>query len=205
VRGVTLVAGANTLLMRLPDGSLADAGAQFHFPFESLAGPLGRIGPSEPVTAVDWHEHGIEQETADDVAGAVRSYARALLVGGPDPQIAFDLAYALAAAGDVERAIERYRQVVELDPLRQDAWVNLGDLLRTDGQTGPAIEAFRHALDLDPDDAAAHYDLADALHQLGEGSRASLHWNAFLRLADGPAEHVAYAKWCVSLIPRPVA
>jgi tetratricopeptide (TPR) repeat protein len=204
MQSVTLVAGAGMLLMRLPDGSLADAGAQFHFPFESVAGPLGRIGRADPTTAIEWHEHGIAQEIAGDPDAAIASYARALLVGGPDAQITFDLAYALAASGDLDRAIERYRQVVELDPLRADAWVNLGDLLLSDDQTEPAIHAFRHALALDPDDAAAHYNLADALDAAGDPRRAALHFSAFLRLADDPPQHVAYARHRVAQSRRTI-
>jgi tetratricopeptide (TPR) repeat protein len=173
---------------------LADPSGQFRLDFDPRAAPLGRIGPAEPATAQAWHERGVEQDLNGDPTTAVRSYARALLLAGPDVQVAFDLAHALAQGGERDRAIERYRQVVELDPLRQDAWVNLGDLLLSVGRSDDAVAAFRRALDLDPDDAAAHYDLADAFDLAGHPERAAPHWDAFLRLADGPAEQVAFAR-----------
>jgi tetratricopeptide (TPR) repeat protein len=194
MRKLTLVDRRGPLLVRLAGGRLADAAGQFRFDFDPAESPIGRLNPSTPKTAGEWHERGIEQETRELLDDAVFSYTQALLLGGPETQITFDLAYTLARAGRVGSAIERYRQVVELDPQRQDAWVNLGDLLLEDGQSEPAIDAFRRALDLDPADPAAHYNLADALDLAGEFVNARLHWEAFVRLANEPGEHLSYAQ-----------
>ena len=203
-RAVTLVdGGRGSLLVRLGNGALADPSGQFRFDFRPDAapgGPLGRLGPPVPATAADWHDHGVDRELAGDLPGAIDAYARALLLAGPDAQVAFDLAHALAANGEVDRAAERYRQVVELDPLRQDAWVNLGDLLLAGGRTDGAIDAFRRALDLDPEDPAGHYNLADTFDRSGRPERAAPHWDAFLRLTDGPPEQVAYARSRVAML-----
>ena len=192
---VTLVdAGPDApLLLRLDDGTLADPSGQFRLAFTTDDGrrrTLGRIGPA---TADDWHARGVDLELAGDRPAAADAYGRALLLAGPHPQWAFDLAHVLADLGEHAAAVERYRQVVELDPRRADAWLNLGDLLVTAGRHDEAVAAFRHALDLDPDDPAAHYDLADAFDRAGQPARAAPHYDAFLRLADGPPEHLAYA------------
>ncbi len=191
---VTLVDAGRTLLVRLANGDLADPSGQFRLDFDPHAAVLGRIGPALPTTAGGWHERGIAQELAGHLEAAVDSYGRALLLAGPDAQVAFDLAHALAELQQTERAIERYRQVVELDPLRQDAWVNLGDALLTAGRTAEAIDALRHALDLDPEDPAAHYDLAETFDQIGQPARSVPHWDAFLRLAEGPREQITHAR-----------
>lgn len=155
---------------------------------------LGRIGPPTPISAADWHERGIEQELAGDLDSAVRSYTRALAVGGPDAQTAFDLAFALSQAGDTARAIARYREVVQLDPLRADAWINLGDLLADADDTDAAIECFRHAIELQPGDAVAYYNLATVLDDAGEVDRATLYWAMFVELAPDLPQHLAYAR-----------
>jgi tetratricopeptide (TPR) repeat protein len=190
---VTLIDGGGTLLVRLANGDLADPTGQFRLDFNPHAAIVGRIGPALPTTAHGWHERGVEQELAGRLEAAVDSYARSLLLGGPDVQVTFDLAHALAGQGQADRAIERYRQVVELDPLRQDAWVNLGDLLLSAGRADEAIDALRRALDLDPDDPEAHYNLAEAFDLAGHPGRAAPHWEAFLQLGGGPAQQRAYA------------
>jgi tetratricopeptide (TPR) repeat protein len=145
------------------------------------------------MTPRDWHELGVDQELNDRLDDAVFCYGRALLHGGPDVQIAFDLASVLAELGHTDRAIERYRQVVELDPLRQDAWVNLGDLLATDGQSELAVEALQCAVELDPNDPAARYNLADVLDGIGEFENARPQWEMFLRLSPMPGPRRRYA------------
>jgi tetratricopeptide (TPR) repeat protein len=190
---VTLVDGGRSLLVRLANGDLADPSGQFRLDFDPHA-VVGRIGSPLPTTPRGWHERGVEQELAGRLDAAADSYARALLLGGPDVQVTFDLAHALAGDGQGDRAIERYRQVVELDPLRQDAWVNLGDLLLSAGRTAEAIGPLRRALDLDPDDPDAHYNLAEAFDLAGQPARAAPHWEAFLHLGGGPAQQRAYAR-----------
>jgi tetratricopeptide (TPR) repeat protein len=198
-RPVTLINRGRSLLLRLANGNLTDIESQLHFDFDSFCDhqPLGRIGPDATITAESWHERGIDQELRGQLEQAIASYTEALLASGPDPQIVFDLAYALAEAGHLDRAIERYRQVIELDRYRQDAWVNLGDLLMTDGHADSAIDAFRRAIDLDPEDAAARYNLADAYEATDQVQRATPQWEIFLRLSDPLTEHARYARSCL--------
>ena len=161
---------------------------------EALA-PIGRIGlPTVATTPRDWHERGIASEQAGDLHRASECYAEALLRGGPDAAICFDLASVLSALGHPWRAIERYRQVIELNPTRADAWNNLGDLLIEVGQLPAAISSFRRAVELAPDDAAAHYNLADALEQHGELAAARPHWAAYLHSSPPLDDRTRYAR-----------
>ncbi|MDB5327277.1 MAG: regulatory protein MerR [Phycisphaerales bacterium] len=154
---------------------------------------LGRIGPAAPTSASDWHERGVECELEGDFPAAVRFYTRALIVGGPDAQTLFDLAYALTETGDAQRAAVRYREAVQLDPTRPDAWVNLGVLLADEQQLDSAIECFEYAIELDAADPAANYNLADLLDQYGNRADAERAWRAFLALAAELPRHSAYA------------
>lgn len=192
-------AGAGPLLVRLEQGDLAAADGQYHFDFSGRADPdppppLRLIRPDdEPRTAADWHDLGIEQESAGLLADAAESYRRALLAGGPDARTCFDLAHVLGELGEAERAAERYAQATEIDPDYGDAWNNLGVVLGRLGRRDEAVPAFRRALALDPLDARAHYNLADTLDELGRPAEAAEHWRAYLK-QDTASRWAAYAR-----------
>ena len=175
------------LLVRLEDGELAEADGQLRIDFErppqpapEATRPAMRLhaGPS---TAAQWYEQAVAQEAAGYLADAVESYRQALLLGGPDADVCFDLAHALAAMGRRERAAERYAQVVELRPKFSDAWNNLGAVLAELGHHDQACEAFRRALETDPQDSRALYNLADTLDEMGFAAEAATHWQAYLK------------------------
>lgn len=213
----------NTLLVRLEDGELMAADGQLHLEFEisnlksahryehsethgdpstglghDEHAPL-RIGPETLPTAPtprspgQWWEIGVEQHASGLFAEAIESYRQALLLGGPEAQVCFDLAKALADLGHRERAAERYTQVVELDPKRGDAWNNLGVVLTDIGDEGRACDCFRHALDLDAGDIRARYNLADLLDDLGRDKEANPHWQELAR-RDPHGQLGAYAR-----------
>jgi tetratricopeptide (TPR) repeat protein len=175
------------LLLRLDDGDLAETDGQLRIDFEQQQ-PKAFTGPpptmrlhAGPSSAAKWYEQAIEQEAAGYDAEAVESYRQALLLGGPDPDVCFDLAHCLAAMGKWDRAAERYSQVVELRPKHSDAWNNLGTMLVELGQLDEACQSFRRALDVDPQDSRAHYNLADTLDEMGFIAQAAPHWRACLR------------------------
>ena len=68
-------------------------------------------------------------------------------------------------AGRWNEAISTYRQVIELDPTHQSAYVNLGDAYYQNSQLDLAVEAYLKAVELDPDDADAAYNLGAAYLQ----------------------------------------
>jgi tetratricopeptide (TPR) repeat protein len=193
-------------MVRLEDGELAEADGQLHLDFEQQrAGPASEAGAmaasgaapmrlhAGPATAAQWYEQAIEQQAAGYLADAVESYRQALMIGGPDADVCFDLAHALAAMGKRERAAERYAQALELRPRFLNAWNNLGMVLAELGQHDEACAAFRRALEIDPSDLRAHYNLADTLDEMGFGAQAAPHWRAYLR-QDRTSQWADYAR-----------
>ena len=187
-------------LVRLEDGELAEPDGQLRIDFEhpTAPPPAGKepvrmrlhAGPS---TAAQWYEQAVGQEASGHLADAVESYRQALLLGGPDADVCFDLAHALAAMGHRERAAERYAQALELRPKFPDAWNNLGTVLAELGQRDEACDAFRRALELDPSDLRAMFNLADTLDEMGFLREAAAHWEAFLK-RDRTSEWARYAR-----------
>jgi tetratricopeptide (TPR) repeat protein len=169
------------LLVRLEQGELVQPDGQFHFDFTHAPEPLPmRLVPG-PRTAAEWHELGVEQEQGGFLNEAVESYREALLVGGPDPQICFDLAHAFAGLGEKHLAMERYLQAIEMDPRFGDAWNNLGLLRAEMGRYDEACAAFQRAIDADPNHYMARYNLADTLDELGRTREAAVHWREYLK------------------------
>jgi tetratricopeptide (TPR) repeat protein len=179
---LAVIEGKRQLLIRLEQGELLEPDGQLHFEFPSddEAGSL-KIMPG-PRTAADWAEQGIEQEQQGYVAEAAESYRKALLLGGPDARICFNLANVLNGQGKKAQAIERYFQAVEIDPTFGDAWNNLGLALADTGRKDDACAAFRKALAADRDDAGAHFNLADLLEELRRYDDAAEHWRQYARL-----------------------
>jgi tetratricopeptide (TPR) repeat protein len=185
---LSLIEGGR-LLVRFGEGELAQVDGQLHFDFEHPSAPApgeDNAGPSRmrlhagPSTAGQWYAQAVEQEAAGYFAEAVESYCQALLLGGPDADVCYDLAHALAALGRREQAVERYAQAVEMRPDFGDAWNNMGTVLAEMGRGDEACVAFRRALDADPANFRAHYNLADTLDEMRLRKDAAPHWRAYL-------------------------
>jgi tetratricopeptide (TPR) repeat protein len=179
---------AGKLLVRLEEGDVAELDGQLQLDYDAEEGPEPvqlRLVPG-PRSAEDFHEQGVDQERHGLLEEAEDSYRRALRAGGPDAAACFDLAHVLQSQGKQLQALERYLQVVELDPRHVDGWNNLGVVLADLERHEMAVEAFREALKVDPQSSRAHYNLADALETLGQRARALEHWRAYLKLAPGP-------------------
>jgi tetratricopeptide (TPR) repeat protein len=166
------------LLVRLDDG-LADTSGQRHFEFDEVLDPLEVSVPQPRATAEQLFEQGRRHEECGRLNEAVEAYRQALLLGGPNPTICFNLANVLNAMGKKQQAVERYYQAVELDRADVDAWNNLGVVLADLGQTCEAIAAMEQVLAIDRDNANAHYNLADLLDETGDEAQAAAHWRAY--------------------------
>ncbi len=70
-------------------------------------------------------------------------------------------------AGELDEAIERYRQAIELDPELPIAWNGLSMALSRKGELAEAIGAARRLVELKPDDALSHTNLSRLLQQQG--------------------------------------
>jgi tetratricopeptide (TPR) repeat protein len=162
------------IMVRLEEGLVEPSGQMFLDFGDSQA-----IVQVQSTSAEQWFEIGCQHEEEGFLAEAVDAYRHALLVGGPDAEVCFNLANVLCALGQHEEASERYRQVVEIDCHHAEAWNNLGVVLTDLKRMDDAIEALRRAIDLNYIDA--HYNLADLLETTGKKSQAHEHWHAYLR------------------------
>ena len=84
-------------------------------------------------------------------ADAARCHQAALALRPGEPQVRYQLAIALACAGNHDEAEVELRKVLQLRPDGRRAHHNLGVVLLRRGELEPAAEAFRAALALAPD------------------------------------------------------
>lgn len=193
---LTILEHNGPLLVRLESGNLAEVSGQMQMDFDDQPQPEPvqmRLAPAL-TTVVQWHDQAVQQERAGLLAEAEQSYRQALLQGGPNSRCAFDLASVLAKQGKAQQAIERYLQVIELDPRHPDAWNNLGILFADTGDVAAACDAFRHAMEIAPDDSKVHFNLADALDTMGYVEEARALWQKYLRYDPCGSPWAEYAR-----------
>jgi tetratricopeptide (TPR) repeat protein len=109
----------------------------------------------------------------------------------------FALAYAEAARGRLESAIDGYRRAVALRPEHYEAWYNLGTVYVELGRPVQAVEAFRIALARCSDDHEVWNNLGNALVELGRTPEGIRCYEKALDLA--PAYHPAWNNLGVAL------
>src|SRR5688572_1274519 len=99
----SVVCDEGQILARLGGGELMRTDGQFQMDYATEAAPLAIENPR---SASDWYDRGIAQESDDDLPAAIGCYREALIAGGPNPEICFALAHALAAIGEHAQAAE---------------------------------------------------------------------------------------------------
>lgn len=98
-----------------------------------------------------------------DVSGAVVDY-RASLTHAPDnPDTHFNLAGALAVAGQTEEAVGHLESACEQDPAHARALANLGNLYRLLGRLKESREVLARAISVSPEDAKVQHSLGATL------------------------------------------
>lgn len=90
------------------------------------------------------------------------------------------MAASTRSAGDPAAAVQLYRQAVEIEPERPEAYVLLGDTLVELGAHDEAARVFEAALGRDKDSLAAHKGYARALVALNRPETAIGHYQAVL-------------------------
>ncbi|HXG67773.1 MAG TPA: tetratricopeptide repeat protein [Blastocatellia bacterium] len=75
-------------------------------------------------------------------------------------------------SGEYEKAIEAYRQALQLNPDSTDAWYHLGMAYSSLGRYKEAVEAYSRAIRRKPDYAAAHFNLGHAYSNLKQYDNA---------------------------------
>ncbi|NNF59410.1 MAG: tetratricopeptide repeat protein [Rhodothermaceae bacterium] len=117
-----------------------------------------------------------------DARAAIEPLQRAVALAPAFTEAHVKLADALAAAGQSEAAIARYREAVRRDPVRHpDAWNNLGFQLFQAGRFEEATAALQEAVALDPTLLEARTNLGAALLSSDDLNAAAEQFEAILR------------------------
>jgi DNA-binding transcriptional MerR regulator len=173
-------------VVRLHNGSWADPNGQLVLDLEDrrlAANSTVRIVPfrfDQSGDPEEWFRMGVRAEDEGDLNRAVHAYQQALLIGGPDAEISFNLGNALFGSARESEAVQRYLQTVEIEPKYVEAWNNLAIALGALGRADESIDAFRAAVAIEPHYGDARYNLAAALEQEGRAAEAREHWLAYL-------------------------
>jgi tetratricopeptide (TPR) repeat protein len=95
----------------------------------------------------------------------------------------YDRAVDQVAAGDLEAAVESYRQAIALDAHYADALEGLSMALADLGRWPEAIAAARRVIELTPDEQLAYTNLSRIYQRAGDVPEAEA-WAAKARLLD---------------------
>lgn len=168
------------------------------------------IAPLREQAWVDTYNEAIDYTNRRDYQGAIRLLERANLIYKERPEAMLNLGNLYAVTGDLDRAIERYREAIALirSPLAEEqdedvlenwkeneeiAVNNVAQLLIQAGRNEEAVVAFREILDRDPDNVTAMSNLGAALSQLGREEEAQQLFNALLSRTDLDARDFLFA------------
>ncbi len=106
-----------------------------------------------------------------------------VLAGHPnDPDVNFQMGYALMEKGDLDPAIRHFETSLKFRPDSPDTETNLGNVLLKADRTDEAVEHFRNVVRREPSSPLAHYNLAVGLHRLGRLPEAIVHYKEALAL-----------------------
>jgi tetratricopeptide (TPR) repeat protein len=95
--------------------------------------------------------------------------------------------------GDMDGAVQHYRRAVEIRPLYDEGFNNLGNALAREGKIDEAIEQYRRALAINPNLAEAHNGLGSALVQQGNVAEGIEQYRQALAIKPDYAE--AHNNW----------
>ncbi len=113
-------------------GHLEQAGIQF-----------ARATELAPTEYVYWHHKGTNALAQGNISAAVTALARAVALPGAPPVCYFNLAMALGAAGETERATMFLQKAVSLRPDDPDLLVRSARIMTGWGRRATAIECLR--------------------------------------------------------------
>jgi tetratricopeptide (TPR) repeat protein len=104
---------------------------------------------------------------------AKRYYLQALERNPDLPNVHYALAVTCYHLGDLPAAAHHFREVTRLDPLRVEAFINLGAVLKLLREYRDAIAALQQAIRIDPQHPDAHYNLGLVHRCNGQADLAS--------------------------------
>ena len=104
---------------------------------------------------------------------------------------------ALKDTGDLEAAIDSYKQALKIKPDHADAYNNMGNALKAKGDLEAAIDSYKKALKIKPDYAEAYSNMGVALKAMGNIEAAIDSYKKALKIKPDYAE--AYSNMGVAL------
>src|SRR5436190_2999596 len=175
-----------------------------HFQYLASMGPLALVGAgmTEGMAAIGWKSFlrsaicgvilfglGVLTWRQSTIYRDVVTLYTSTLKKNPGCWMAhYNLAIALRANGETDRAIAHYRQAVTLRPDYAEAHYNLGRILVEKGELNEAIAHYEKALNVNPADAEAHNNLGIALLRIGRVDEAIVHYQKALAIQPDYAD-----------------
>ena len=101
----------------------------------------------------------------------------------PSSEDLYDQAIDCVAAGQLDDAIAKYREAVQLDPSFADAWEGLSMALADQEQWEAAISAAKKVVELNPDDQLGYTNVSRIYQRAGNVPDAEA-WAAKARVLD---------------------
>jgi tetratricopeptide (TPR) repeat protein len=207
---LSVIVEGQQILLRQGEG-LVEPGGQLRIDFEALEQKAATEGSATCTPTVSLADYLAEQPDYSSPEELIEAAARyeeeghldaaaemiraALAMGGPSPELCFQLAEFLYRLGDISAARERYFMAIELDEDFVEARANLGCVLAETGELELAVAAFQGTLAYHRDYPDVHYHLARTLDELHRGQEALQHWHQFLQLSpDSPWANEARAR-----------
>jgi Flp pilus assembly protein TadD len=123
------------------------------------------------MTADDFSNLGVVLMKMNQPDRALRALSTATDLEPNSPTHAFNLANALSAVGQFDKAEATYRRCISLAPTLANAHMGLGIVLAERHRLGDAVAEFRAALRLQPDDPATLDNLKRAEGLLATGNQ----------------------------------
>ena len=98
------------------------------------------------------------------------------------------LAAAYMSSENLEKSIEIYQKILQLDPEHVDAHNNLGMAFYDKGEFNEALDHYQKAVHIDPDFSDAHYNLGNTHKQLCNLQKAIESYGECLKITPDDAE-----------------
>ena len=132
--------------------------------------------------AADPYRQGLQLVDRGRHAEAIVEFERALSVRPNDTRVLFALGRTADAIGHGGAAESFFRQVLDQEPDRLEALVNLANLLRKSARTGDVVALLKPALERNPGRAELWLTLGTALREAGDAATAETFYREALRL-----------------------
>jgi tetratricopeptide (TPR) repeat protein len=113
---------------------------------------------------------------------SITLFEHTLKVTANNSQIHNDLGFTLVRQGEIQEAINHYKEALRIDPYFAIAHYNLGIALTMEGNIEEAIAHYTQALQINPSYAAAHNKLGILLANQGKHQEAITHFAEALRV-----------------------